>query len=244
MTYTDFRKEVAGFMNRSQDAFVINSFDILARAVNKARLWAERKHNFELSRISVSIPSVSLTDGGDLTTAVDVADLTTPVVVKLIERGFIPFQDSSGNYFPIQVISRDTHMSRLQRRYENMVSNRMAEASPATLPAQFAIVRQANKIYLMPAYANAYGLNTTVINVRLDVVRFQPDYDASTHPTDFFLTYCEDFMLLRSIVELNFFLKEDQRIPISAAALKDSWESVLAWDASIVRGSSDDSTME
>lgn len=47
------------------------------------------------------------------------------------------------------------------------------------------------------------------------------------HKTDRLLEIAYDFLLYRSMFELNFFLKEDQRVQITAALLKDTLESVL-----------------
>lgn len=229
-------------MNRTEASFVVNSYDLLDRAIHKARMWAQRRHNFEMARVSVTIPSVSLTDGGLLSTAVLVGTATS-VSVKLVERAFLPFQDTPTSYFPIDVISRDAHMARLKRRFADAVSTRAAEANASVVPAQFALVQQGGTVYLIPPGATAYGTGVTTVAVRLDVVKFMPEYAGSV-VTDFFLENCEDFMLLRSIVELNFFLKEDQRVPISAQAMEDSWKSVLAWDTSLVSGTSSDVTLD
>lgn len=230
-------------MNRTEASFVVNSYDILERAIHKARLWAERKHSFEKSKMSVNVPNVSLTAGGLLTAAVNTDDITESVKVKTVLRAFLTFSDNSGQ-FPISVISREAHMERLKRRYANATTISNAElTSMPIVPADFAAVRMGDKIYVVPPNSASYNGSST-ITLKLDVVRFQPDYHATDHPTDFFLEDCEDFMLLRSIVELNFFLKEDQRVPISAAALKDSWESVLAWDASLVKTTSDDANLD
>lgn len=250
MEITDFRKQVAGFMNRTEASFVVNGYDLLARAVLKARMWAQRRHNFEFARMSVSLPSVSLAEGGLLSTAVNTQDVTEPVLVKIIERAFLPFQDDSAAFFPIEIISRAAHMTRLKRRFSDAVTTRAYEATGTTVPAQFAMVQQGERVYLIPPGGGAYGYGTSAVNLRLDVVRFMPDYSFGNIDedddvlTDFFLEYCEDFMLLRSLVELNFFLKEDQRVPISAQAMEDSWKSVLAWDTSLVSGTSDDITLD
>lgn len=54
--------------------------------------------------------------------------------------------------------------------------------------------------------------------------------------SSFLLDYCFDFLLARSVYELNFFLKEDQRVGISAAHLDAVWQNVVAWNATIVHG--------
>lgn len=51
------------------------------------------------------------------------------------------------------------------------------------------------------------------------------------HSTDFFLEECSDWLLYRVIQELNFFLKEDQRVALSAQIVRDAWNSMVAWNA-------------
>jgi hypothetical protein len=57
--------------------------------------------------------------------------------------------------------------------------------------------------------------------------------------TDFFINYCTDWMLYRSIQELNLFLKEDQRQPISVRMVEDAWETVKTWNADLATTSDD-----
>lgn len=241
LTFVQMQNEVATYMNRTNASFVNGSTDILKRAINKARKWAEMRRNFELSRLSVKIPSVSLTTGGALSTAVDNADGTTPVVVKLIERAFLAL--SSGDTVPVEFVSRDYHMRRVQRRFENIqTTTDVAPAKQTVLYQTFAVVQQGEKIYVVPPNAQSFG-GLSTIPVYLDVVRWRPDYSADGD-TDFFLDHCTEFILYRSLYQLNLHLKEDQRIPISQAALADAWDSVIQWDTSLVYNNVDDVTLD
>lgn len=235
------RTEVAAYMNRTEASFIIGGVDTLKRAVNKARKWAEQRRNFEYNRLSVKIPSVSLTTGGALSTAVDNADGTTPVLVKLIERAFLSL--SSGDTVPIEVTSRNYHIRRLQRRYDDLQSTiNVAPARSTVMYQGFSLVQQGQTIYVNPPNSVQFGGSTT-IPVFLDVVRWRPDYSGDTD-TDFFLDHCTEFILYRSIYQLNLHLKEDQRIPISKDALADAWDSVIQWDTSLIDGASNDVTLD
>ena len=55
-----------------------------------------------------------------------------------------------------------------------------------------------------------------------------PDYDAVTVTTDFFITNYISWMKLRALYQLNFYLKEDQRVNITQAALREAWDKVMA----------------
>jgi hypothetical protein len=76
----------------------------------------------------------------------------------------------------------------------------------------------------------------------MDVFKWMDSYVNGTE-TDFLLDYCFDYMLFRTISELNYFLKEDQRVALSTQVVKDAWESLKAWNAMIVE-QSDDVTLE
>jgi len=84
----DLVTAVASFMGRERSTFIRNGFDVLLQACNNARLYAERQIDFELSRVSIAIPNVSLANGGSLDDAVLFSDLSTPVSVKKIKKMF------------------------------------------------------------------------------------------------------------------------------------------------------------
>jgi len=241
LTFLQMQNEVAAYANRANASFVIGSVDILKRAINKARKWAESRHNFELSKVSVRIPSVSLTTGGALSTAVDNVDGTTPVNVKLVERAFLA--SPTGETFPVELVSRNYHVRRLQRRFENvMTTAEMTPARSTVLFQGFSIVQQGGTIYVTPPNSAQFA-GLTTIPVYLDVVRWRPDYSADAD-TDFFLDHCVEFILYRSLYQLNLHLKEDQRIPISKDALADAWDTVIQWDTSLIDGMADDVTLD
>lgn len=52
--------------------------------------------------------------------------------------------------------------------------------------------------------------------------------------TNFLLDYGFDYIMYRSIVELNFFIKEDERFQVNTSMVSDTWNSLLAWDASLI----------
>jgi hypothetical protein len=52
--------------------------------------------------------------------------------------------------------------------------------------------------------------------------------------SNFLFDYGFDWLMYRSIVELNFFIKEDERFSVSAKMLDEAWRSLTAWDTSLV----------
>lgn len=240
MTFGVFKKMIAAYMNRDLVTFTVNDVDLIARAVNQARRWAERQHNFEYSRTSARIDKLHFTDGALLSLTVEDLNQVVPVSVKVIERAFLPFSDGSG-WFPVDVVSRDKHMQRVKRHYDNVLTTDPKKMPETQKLSFWTIVRWGDRVYVSPADSDALGGETVVL--RMDVVKWLPEY-ANDSDNDFFLDFCEDFLKFRTIYELNFMLKEDLRISISASALQDSWKTVKAWDASIIDGSSEDAELD
>lgn len=61
--------------------------------------------------------------------------------------------------------------------------------------------------------------------------------------TNFLIDNCFDFLMYRSIFELNFFLKEDERVVISDSVLQQTWQNVVAWNETVVRNSTTDAKL-
>lgn len=80
----------------------------------------------------------------------------------------------------------------------------------------------------------------TTLHLVVDLFGSAQAYSVGTSvQEDFFLVDCVDFMLYRTIQELNLFLKEDQRVAISAGMMKDAWDSVVSWNARLERSGED-----
>jgi hypothetical protein len=238
-TFTQFKARVAGYMCRDADTFVVGSEDVLSVAVNNAKRWAERKHNFELARTSAVFLSLSLTDGALLSAAKDYYTQANAILIKLIERAYVD-ASVAGVQRNIPVYSRAYEIMRGRRRAGDLpfVAEELSPTQRDTM-ASFSLVQHGQRVYLTSGAQNYFGSGTTTAKVYCDIVQWMPLYSTGSD-TDFFLEYCEDFMLFRTIFELNLFLKEDQRVAVSDKLLLETWESVLAWDNSIVVGTAED----
>ena len=228
-TFAHLRKAVAAYMNRDESAFVSNGFDVLTQACNDAHQWVQRKHIFDRASVFITVPSVSLTDGAQLSTAV-LRGTSTAVIVRALKAAWLP--SSGGGELPIRIVSREEWVARRQRRNDFVVDVRDEPSTlqeGGTLPLE--VVLYGEMIHLTTADPSVYGQASTV-DLHFDAIRWYEDYE-NADDTDFCLTYFFDFMVMRSIYYLNFYLKEDQRVPISAAAMNDTWESVIAWDTSL-----------
>lgn len=89
--------------------------------------------------------------------------------------------------------------------------------------------------------------SATQLGLNADIFISGNAFSVQTVPltqTNFLLDYAFDYMMFRSIYELNFFLKEDQRVKISKDALNEIWTNVLSWNATIVANSVRDVTLD
>jgi hypothetical protein len=231
---------VAAYMQRDAATFTVGTTDLLSAAINGARKWAELERNFELNRVQAQL-SVSLQNGSDISN-MKLLDGSTAVDAKSLIKGFLPMPDNANGWFPIDVIMRDKHIEQVQRHYETVTNLATVTQRQPSLVPFFRIVRLGNTVYLTPADTSALG-GSDPITVRFDIIKFLPDYSADAD-TDFLLQRCENFMLLRSAYQLNFFLKDDQRINISEAVLNSAWHSVVVWDSTLVTSNSADADLD
>ena len=246
MTLAEFKVTVAAYMQRDATSFVVGTTDLLTRSINMARRWAERQRNFELCKLAAYLPAVDTINGKALSATVKMSDRITPVAVKTVLKGYLPVTvggiPNINPSFPIDVISREKLLMESQRAYGNVTQiTNYAPPQQTSSFNGFRLVRWEEMVYITPNSPELLGAAT--INLGMDVVQWLPAYVA-TDSTDFFLEYCEDFMLFRTVAFLNTMIKEDQRVPISASFLKDSWQTVIAWDSSLISNSAEDANLD
>lgn len=234
MTLGTFKAMVAAFMQRDASVFFVGGVDLLTQAANMARRWAERQHNFELCKTTGAV-SIHYTNGA-LRSAIHVVGSETLLPVKAIQKAYLPYDDGSG-YFPIEILTRDAHISAVSRHYEMAMSTDPNATEPPASRSFFSLVQHGETLYVVPADSDALGGDT--IEVRLDVVKWLTEYSADSD-SDFFLNYCADWLLLKVVYILNFFLKEDMRVAISDKAMEKAWAAVLAWDSNQVLNAAED----
>lgn len=62
--------------------------------------------------------------------------------------------------------------------------------------------------------------------------------------TNFLLDYCFDYMMFRTIYELNFYLKEDSRVELSDKLMESIWDNVQKWNYTIVGNTVNDGNLD
>lgn len=320
-TANDLMNSIAAFLGRDRSVFYKSGVDCLLRAINNARLYAERKVDFELARVSVDVNNVSLTNGGSLDNAVLHSDGVTPVNVKKIKRPFVQFFSDTGNSYPIAFYSRDKWLRRVQRKVDRLTPLDVSFFTPnpvnwtmeAVMGAirQFAVIQMGRTVYLVPADNKTWPTGT--LTLFFDVFKWLPSYGATAltgtasststnqlvaaasnfitsgvnvgmlvrntttsaiavvtavnnattltlntniftsgntfsiltaSETDFLIDNCFDWLMYRSIWELNFFLKEDERVQLSTDLIRDAWDALTSWNENLISQSVDDPDLD
>lgn len=312
-TYRQLRDGIAAYMHRQADVFLMNGQDMLLRAVNNAKNYAQREVDFEFAKKFAFMNDVSVVNGASFESGMLEFGTGNVILVKSIRRAFLQDSNSSGQ-IPVAFISRDSYVDRLKRRYEDSLGSLREVTASAGFYTTFplSVVQVGFTVYVTPANDTTFGGATT--KLYFDVFRWLPDFtytevagtvtstssfnlvdtgknfvslgvrigDVVTNTTDgttatvvgvtsattlalsadimvsgetynvavvdpnqtnFLLDYCFDYMLFRSIWELNFYLKEDQRVQLSDKLMHDIWQNVREWNATIIGNNCDDANL-
>lgn len=239
-TFGDLKKAVLAFMGRKAGDLTFDSVEYVAQAVNSAKDFVQRGLDFEYSRLEAQVTAVSVTDGALLTAAV-LKGTATPVIVKSVESVWLSNSAGSGQ-FPIKMASWDAYKERLARRSEHVT--RIDDANSITdgsiTPNTLTYVQLGRKFFIYPA--NQQALGGATFTVFLDIFEWIDDFtvDGTQH---WIFDHCFDMLKFRSIVELNYFLKEDQRKVISDAHMEKLWLNVVNWNNTIISSQVDDASL-
>ena len=230
-TQSNLATAIAGFMHRDAKVFLRDGFDLLLQSCNNARLYAERMVDFEYAIANVTIPAVDLHNGASLSTAV-LTGTTTPANVKKIMTPWLG--EIGGTQFPVDLVDKRTWNDRLKRRFEGARPRDTADYAFIT-DSPFVCVQTGNTIFVAPADNKALGGTFPIF---LDAWLWLPPYVDGTE-TDFLLANCFDWMLYRCIYELNFFLKEDERVMLSTRLMENSWDALVKWNNELIKAAAD-----
>lgn len=245
LTYGDHRDKVCAYMTRDPGVFVTpGGRDLVLAATNDARHWAVQMVNFEYCRAIASL-TLALNAATPLSSAV-YWGTTTPISINFVEQPYIVAAGAVSIYSGIPIKwytrSKDAFFSYLDRQATPPlvpIGTPLIPVDP-TLQApmlELALFQVGPNVYPSAAFVQQFpGVNTTQIG--LDVYDFLPDY-VNANDTDFFLTFCSNWLMYRTIYQLNMFLKEDQRVGLSAKVLDDAWTGVQAWNNRIEQQKSD-----
>lgn len=236
-TVADLKTAVAGFMQRPQTTFVRTdmtpNLDLLLVACNNGRLYAERRIDFELAKLQAYIEGVSPLNGASLSTAKKMSD-DSPVSLKKIITPYLSFNNGSGQY-PIDLWTKKKWADRVKARFEGAKPTDTSEFAFIT-DSPFVLVQDGPNIFVAPGDTTAL---TDPFIVYLDAIAWLPNYTLGTQ-TDFIIQNCFDWMMFYCVDELNYYLKEDERVMLSKQQLEDKWNSVILWNDQLIASSVDD----
>jgi hypothetical protein len=206
---------VAAYMNRDATLFVAGAIDLILVAANQAKAYAQRKHRFKHAKTVAKI-TISSVDGAALSTAQTLAGVS--LNVRSIHNAYLSV---ASGLIPIDIITRESQHERAKRLMDGYSTEELSSRN-IYMYERPQLVQLGTSVMLWPWAASQV--------VHLDITQWMPDYVVSSMESDFFLEECHDWMLFQTIKQLNFFLKEDERVAISDAVMKQAWEAVLTWD--------------
>lgn len=231
MTIGELKQQVKDYLHigSSHGAGDLTIVDrLVLQGLNHARLWAERENDFALALVHGSL-TVSPATGGALT-AVTVSGLGT-VSIKSIVGVYLEEPSGSGNIYPLTRRPRKTYVGAAQR--SNLLREaRLPDDWPVTPPSvanvNMEVLTFGGSLFLEPApSANA--------SLLIDGYRWMPTYDDDAD-TDFFTLYCSDFLLWKTVIEVNhrleiFAPRQEGTLTPPTTMRDEAWESALKWDS-------------
>lgn len=205
-------------MNRDLAEFVNGSVDLATLCINRAKLYAQRLIDFEYAR----------TTGATTMTAGTFFDLTT--LTPQVKRIMRAYPTNLPNY---QIaLGNEEKFYRHNAQYatfDDFSNNPPVAALFQTYGNPYCLLWQrAQKVILNP-----FPPGFTSIPITFVYYQWMPDYVNNTD-TDFFLQYCSDFMLYRSVTELNVFLKDNEKVPVSSAKMDEAMKAVVEWNSALM----------
>jgi hypothetical protein len=216
MTFVNFKSLVAAYLNRKVTDFTVNGVDVIGDAVNDAKRVAQREHDFVKNR---AIGFVTLSKSGtEISTFKATPGGSALSVKKLLS---VWLYDTTGG-----VYTRTAMM-------EPLASSELGYMLPGSVVSEAFTSFSTSARYFYQVGTKLYCTGVDTLDVMCEVVIKQPDY-ALDADEDFFLTDYKDWMLLKTVEQLNFFLKEDQRVQISQGAMAARWDSVMKQENNLV----------
>ena len=235
MTIAELKTFIAVYMGRSTaNDLVLNGLDTALVALNSARRYLERAHDFKYAEtnVFVSIPAA----GGLLTACYPVVGLTgTLVGVKRVSSVLLPV--ASSGYQPIEFMTEDEWVARARRQ----IGRQPYDASKTL--AQLGVTTNMNPVAYQQGQTLFLDPSPGSPTAQINITRWMPDY--VTNETDFFTTYAPEALHWQAIIECNKFWRrfvpkqesnidegEVQKMADTALA------SLIAWDVSTTKNTS------
>lgn len=230
MTWSDFNKSVLAYINRTATGLTFQSYDLILDAVNMAQMEAQRKRNFKYLR-DVGFIQASLT-GIDMSTAM----FTTPggptqIKPKKIESVWL-YAGVGASYLKARRVPAMTVGD--SKLYYPVGDQRDWLNNPNVPNWQVTDLKwymKGSKVYIIG------GAPTGTSYLYCDIIKYLDDLTGSN--TNFLLDYGHDWLKFKTLLYLNAYLKEDQRVLIGTNLLDAAWTSLCSWDDDVAEGAFD-----
>lgn len=208
-TFYDLKQVVLGCISRINSSFNTGTNNFVDIAINNAVIYAQRRVDFEWNK---GIVKIAANPYGSIMIAQDSEGQA--VQVKRIIKAFgVSEPNDNSHSIP--------YLSRVGQIADN--TNRREQHMTCTGPK---VIHEGMRVSLVPAPEGAHDL-------WFYAVKWMPRLTKG-EDTNFLFTYAFDWLMYRSILELNFFIKEEERFPVTQRMLDDAWNTVVAWDANLV----------
>jgi hypothetical protein len=211
----DMRQVIQGCISRQTSSFNTGTMNFVDIAINNAIIYAQRKCDFEWNKGVVKMVANPF---GRIDQCTDVDSVA--VTIKRIIKTFGLVDPELHKNKSLPYLSRTSQIAdKTDRMSHGHSGNPNVDDRPV-------IIHDGVKVYHSPAIDGEHDLF-------FYAVKWMPRL-LKEEDTNFLLLYGFDFIMYRAIIEINFFIKEEERFQVNSAMVADAWNSLLAWDASLI----------
>lgn len=209
-TFGHIKEVILGHLTRNGMSMQTEGgVDMVAASIHSAQTYIQRKRDFQWAKTDIYI---QCDPTGDLILNAVEVDTKQPVKIKRINVAYGTKEPSLEGGPKVDYISKNSQVYRQTYNQSGSTCER--------------VIHSATKVFASPRPEGAYKL-------WFEAVKWIPPL-VNESDTNFLLEYGFDFMLYRSLKELNFYLKEDQRFQINNNLLTEAEMGLLQWDDSLL----------
>lgn len=222
MTIQDFQARLVGFINRDAQIFTQSqggNLNQVTFAMHDAVRAAQREHTFALNRTDAFL-TTSEVGANWMTACKSVPSGTTSVLMKRV--------DSVWNYSTTSVTAGTVYArtSRIDLDSSGAFKRELPVDSGSSVLDGTSLVTTRRKF----AYLNGQNLHITTVGTATPVLVNGIKFIDAVTDNDIFLTYFQDWLHWATLIQLNQYLKQDQRINIDLTFVSKLWQSVKEMD--------------
>lgn len=227
MTIANFKARVAAIVNRDATLFVVGGVDNLLQAMNDARRWAQRSHDFELLRTEDAYLSTSVAGANWATGCKTTPGGATAQLMKRVDEVWM---------YGTTTVGATTTYPRTYRipfSYTGQFKRDLPVAQQYLWPIPNVYTQFDPNQFAYSVGTTLYVVNTSSATIfKLLGIKFLDDLTGTEDP-DIFLTYYTDWFTYATIAALNYYLKDGERFVVDQGLVDNLWKSVIQHDGTI-----------